>query len=375
MSDDDSIRLGIVGAGGRGGSFQEALAHSDTATVHAVCDLDEDGAERAREAHGAAEAYTDYDEMLWESDLDGVIIGTPQPLHVTQSVAALNQDLHVLSEVPAGINVGECRDLVEACERSAGTYMLAENYIYRKPVMLVKELVEAGLFGEVYYAVGEYLHEVRGLFERTKWRRTWAAGRNGNNYPTHSLGPILTWMPNDRVSRVSCEGSGHHYTDARGDSYEEEDTTVFLGKTEEDRLVSIRRDVFSERPHAMDNYQLQGTKGSYESARASGESDRVWLEAHEEAEDSGEYAWRDLAEFEEEYLPEAWRDPPEGVEDLGHGGGDYFLVQDFLRCIAEGESPPIGIHRAMDMTLPGLASMESIENDGEWVEVPDSRQW
>lgn len=150
---------------------------------------------------------------------------------------------------------------------------------------------------------------------------------------------------------------------------------MFLGTTEKDRLVSIRRDVFSERPHAMDNYQLQGTERSYESARAPGESDRVWFDACEEADSSGDHTGTALTAFEEELFPEAWRDPSAGVEDLGHGGGDYFLVRDFLRCIAGDESPPIGIHRAMDMTLPGLASVESIERGGDWVEVPDSRDW
>ena len=35
---------------------------------------------------------------------------------------------------------------------------MAENYVYREPNMLVRSLVEDGLFGEVYYAEGEYLH-------------------------------------------------------------------------------------------------------------------------------------------------------------------------------------------------------------------------
>lgn len=94
---------------------------------------------------------------------------------------------------------------------------------------------------------------------------------------------------------------------------------MFLGTTEKDRLVSIRRDVFSERPHAMDNYQLQGTERSYESARAPGESDRVWFDACEEADSSGDHTGTALTAFEEELFPEAWRDPSAGVEDLGHG--------------------------------------------------------
>lgn len=40
--------------------------------------------------------------------------------------------------------------------------MMAENYIYMKPNVLVQAMAEAGLFGETYYAEGEYIHELFG---------------------------------------------------------------------------------------------------------------------------------------------------------------------------------------------------------------------
>ena len=87
-------------------------------------------------------------------------------------------------------------------------------------------------------------------------------------YTTHSLGPILQWMPGDRVARVCCAGSGHHYIDPRGNLYENQDSCVMLAKTEQDALIKIRVDMLSNRPHAMTNYSLQGVDGCYESARS-----------------------------------------------------------------------------------------------------------
>jgi mycothiol synthase len=80
-------------------------------------------------------------------------------------------------------------------------------------------------------------------------------------------------------------------------------------------------------------------------------------------------------EFRQKYLPEIWANPPEEATKAGHGGGDFFEVYDFLRAI-RGEAPcPIGIHEAMDMTLPGLVSQQSILDGGRWMAVPDSRAW
>jgi len=136
-------------------------------------------------------------------------------------------------------------------------------------------------------------------------------------------------------------------------------------------LVKIRVDMLSERPHSMSNYSLQGTKGSYESARSRGERPKVWLE--EVCEDTN--AWMDLMDLEEEHMPEIWRNPTEAAQKSGHGGGDYFEVMDFVNTIVDGTACPIGIHEAMDMTLPGLISRLSILNDGQWIDVPDSREW
>ena len=80
--------------------------------------------------------------------------------------------------------------------------MMAENYTYIRSNVLVRELVRRGLFGTTYYAEGEYLHELKGLNEVTRWRRTWQTGVAGVTYGSHSLGPILQWMPGDRVVSV-----------------------------------------------------------------------------------------------------------------------------------------------------------------------------
>src|SRR5690606_23321120 len=110
MAKREKIHLGIVGACGRGGSFKRATDALENVRVHAVCDTNAEGIHEAALRLGASEEYTDYETMLERADLDAVIIGTPMPLHVPQAIAALKKGLHVLSEVPAGVSVDECRE-------------------------------------------------------------------------------------------------------------------------------------------------------------------------------------------------------------------------------------------------------------------------
>jgi predicted dehydrogenase/GNAT superfamily N-acetyltransferase len=375
MGKSKDFKVGLVGAAGRGGTFRSALK-ANGARIHAVCDVREDKLDECARRFAAPEQYVDYEEMLARSDLDAVVIGTPMPLHVPQSIAALQRGLHVLCEVPAGVSVEECRRLVEAAEASDATYMMAENYVYARSCVLVRELCRQGLFGEPYYAEGEYLHELKQMNEDTPWRRTWQTGIAGITYGTHSIGPILQWMDGDRVVKVCCANSGSHYTDPRGEPYAQ-DTATMLCKTARGALIVIRVDMVSDRPHAMHNHHLQGTDGVYESSRG-GPVDRgkIWLRALSE-----EIRWHDLEglwavdALAERYMPEMWRRPPEQALRAGHGGGDFFEVWDFMRAV-RGEAPcPIGVHQAMDMTLPGLLSQQSVLAGGAWLDVPDSRAW
>ena len=354
----------------RASSFFRAFANHPDTQIVALCDLSEATLADAGQRLGVSQLYTVYERMLDEAKPDVVVVATPMHYHAMQSIAALERDIHVLSEVTAATSLDEARWLVQAARRSQGIYMMAENAIYRKECVLVQAMVEAGLFGEVYYAEGEYIHELSALHHtaagKPTWRYYWQVGVNGATYPTHSLGPCLQWVK-ERPVAISCVGAGV-WTDPE---HAMEDTVLLLCKTATGKLMRVRVDMLSKRPHAMTNYTLQGTKGAYEGARRPGEQSWVWLE--DRCPDPN--AWVPLRDFEEEFMPALWRNPPEAALQAGHGGGDYFEVMDFMDAVQRYKPPTIDVDYAMDMTLPGLISQESIRQGGAWLPVPDSRAW
>jgi predicted dehydrogenase len=363
------LRVGLVGVP-RGYALLPAFLAQPGVEVVAVCDrMQEAAAWLAGQC--AASPFADYESMLEAAGVDAVFIGTPMPLHASMSIAALDRGVHVLSEVPAAVSVDECRALVRAAARSSAIYMLGENYCFSRTNAIVGELARAGAFGEIYFAVGEYLHEYKVEGERTPWRRRWQTGIDGCTYGTHSLGPLLQWLESRRVAAVSCIGTGHHYLDARGEAYEQQDSVLMACRLTGGGLAQVRVDMLSERPPATTNYALQGTAGAYESARAFGERDRVWLRGRS----SDPHAWDALADYEDEFCPRWWSDAPAGARESDHGGGDWAEAAAFVAAV-RGEAPcPIDVHRALDMTLPGLVSQQSILEGGRWMDVPDPRAW
>jgi len=365
----EKLNLAVVGVR-RGIAFKSAVDAHPQVRVHAVCDIDAERLAAAQVEFGAAETYAEYEEMLAHADIDAVIVATPMYLHAAQAAAALKQDLHVLSEVTAAVSLEECRDLVAAATASKGTYMLAENCNYFRTNALVRELVRQGLFGTTYFGEGEYLHRNRTGGEATPWRRHWQLGIDGITYGTHGLGPVLSWMPGDRIAAVTCAGSGHHHVDIRGKPFHQ-DTSIMLGRMRSGGLVKVRVDMISKRPAVTTTFQLQGTRGCFESARDRAGRHRIWLEDRCPDENT----WLQAADLEEEFLPEYWRRADEAARQSGHDGGDHFVAAHFLDAVLEGRPPEIGIHEAMDMTTPTLVSQLSIAAEGRWMEVPDSRDW
>ena len=361
----NKLKVGIVGAP-RGQSFIRSFQAIEETDVIAICDLNIDVVEGVASQFNIDQKYTEFEEMV-QSDLDIVVVSTPMPLHAPQSTLALQEGKHVISEVPAATDLQQCWELAKSVENSKKKYMMAENYVYTKPNILIRELAMQGLFGDIYFGEGQYLHELKSLNEITKWRRKWQTGRNGCTYSTHSLGPVLQWFE-DRVCIVSCFGSGHHYEDSEGKQYENEDTISMVCKTTRGGLVEIRVDMLSDRPALGQYYSLQGTKGCYEAARGLGDQPKIWL-----AEHSDQIAWQSLSDFEEQYMPEIWRNPSMEALQAGHGGGDYLEVREFVDSIINDTKSPIDIYESLDMTVPGLVSEVSINRESIPVEVPDFR--
>ena len=92
------------------------------------------------------------------------------------------------------------------------------------------------------------------------------------------------------------------------------------------------------------------------------------------------HTWIDLASLEDEFLPAKYLgrsclEHARLAQDRGYAFYVYFPVLDFVQSIVQGREPAIGIDQALDMTLPGLVSQESIARGGDWLDVPDSRSW
>jgi len=356
------VRFGVLGAG-RGAGIARAMRYAPSAELIALCDMNEERLQRAAAETGVRQIYVRYEDLL-ASDVDAVIVASPMPLHVEHSVQALRAGKHVLSEVTAATSLDQCWQLLEAVKSAGLKYMLAENYNYQRPWSIVVGMVEAGLFGELYYGEADQIQEFKGGFPHPdtgyNWRTAELAMRQGHQYITHNLGPLYQVFK-ERIKTVVCLGSGQRHLEwARADS-----TCVVLLETEKGKLLRIRLDFFSDRPSNFTYIGLQGVNAAYEAPRGPKDEHKVYV--HGQTKPG---TWQSLWDYED-YLSPRWKEMPSEAVNNGYDGGTPIMIEEFARCIIDDTRPPIDVVDALNITAPGLLSEVSRENGGVPVEVPE----
>ncbi|MCG3418067.1 Gfo/Idh/MocA family protein [Oceanobacillus jordanicus] len=117
--------------------------------ITAVCDIVEERAKAAAEKYGAT-AYTDYETLLKEEEVDAVSVCLPNYLHAPVSIAALEAGCHVLCEKPMATSREEAQQMIDAANKNEKKLMIAHNQRFVPSHQKARELIEQGEIGKIY---------------------------------------------------------------------------------------------------------------------------------------------------------------------------------------------------------------------------------
>jgi predicted dehydrogenase len=159
----DRVTLGLIGTGARVHQLIEAAQAIPGVEIVALCDAYTGRASRARERTGGrAVIARDHREILARSDVDAVIVGTPDHLHRNMTVAALEAGKDVYVEKPMTYTVGEGREIIAAVKKT-GRMLQAGSQGMSGPIDgKARELVKAGRLGQVTMIRASYNRNTAG---------------------------------------------------------------------------------------------------------------------------------------------------------------------------------------------------------------------
>ena len=142
------LRWGILGPGGVARKFARDLV-TLSIPIRAVASRDASRAAAFAGEFGIPAAYSDYMDLLGDTDVDVIYIALPNHMHAEWSIRAARAGKHVLCEKPAALDLAECEAVIHAVDRAGVFYM--EAFMYRcHPVWgMAAALIEDGRVGEV----------------------------------------------------------------------------------------------------------------------------------------------------------------------------------------------------------------------------------
>ncbi len=144
------LRIGSVGAGGRGELCKLAHRPEDGVEVVAICDPRNEVHENYRKTlRPDIAVYTDYRQLLAEAKVEAVFVTTPDYLHEEMAVAALERGIAVYLEKPMAITLGGCDHILHTAQRHRAKLYVGHNMRFFPVMRKMKEIIDSGRIGQV----------------------------------------------------------------------------------------------------------------------------------------------------------------------------------------------------------------------------------
>ncbi len=152
------IKVAVIGVGSIAELHIAGYKANEDVELYAFCDINEKTLKAKGEKHGITRLYTDKDVMLRElPELDAVSVCTWNCAHAECTIAALKAGKDVLCEKPMAMTAAEGEAMLAAAKSSGRTLMLGFVRRFGNDADILKDFIDAGDLGELYYGKACYL--------------------------------------------------------------------------------------------------------------------------------------------------------------------------------------------------------------------------
>ena len=378
MADNGELRIGVIGAGGRGHLARAAHRPEQGVRLVAGCDVVDATLADFQERFGPDAFVTrDYRELVARDDLDAVFVTSPDFLHEEHAVAAIEAGKDIYLEKPMTITVEGCdRVLRTAFEHQRKIYM-GFNMRFSAYVRKMKRLIEQGAIGQPKAAWCRHFVGYGG----DAFFKDWHAERAKSTgmllqKASHDI-DVMHWLCNGYTVRTNAMGAltlydqieDRHPPEERGDKswhmehwpplsqkglnpvIDIEDLTMMNMQLDNGVLATYMQCHYA--PDQWRNYTVIGTEGRIENFgnRPGAMVVRLW----NRRTDYNPYG------DEQFFIPQATG---------GHGGADPGIVDEFLRYVREGGKITTSAVAGRNSVAAGYMATQSLRDGGTPRDIP-----
>ena len=168
-------RIAVAGAGYIGLAHIRAAQSSPSCALSAIVDPSPKAAKTAAEA--GVPLFKSLDELLERNRPDGIILATPNQLHVAQALQCVIAGMPILLEKPIAPTVAEAQQLLESIDKKRAKVLIGHHRAHSPIMAKAKEVVESGVLGRLVAVMGSAIFfKPDEYFASAPWRREIGAG-------------------------------------------------------------------------------------------------------------------------------------------------------------------------------------------------------
>jgi predicted dehydrogenase len=192
------IRVGVVGLGYWGPNLARNFAAIDGCELAWLCDDSAQVREKLASSFPGVRASGELEELLGDPSLDAVVLATPVPTHAELAVRVLSAGKHCFVEKPLATTVADAQRAVDAAAEAGRILMVGHLLEYHPAVTRLKELVQEGELGSLYYVYGNRVNLGK---LRAEENALWSLGAHDVSVVLHLVGE----------EPVECSAHGESY--------------------------------------------------------------------------------------------------------------------------------------------------------------------
>lgn len=178
-----TMRIGLAGAGAIGRRHVALIEASPDCMIAGIADPSPEA--RAFATERGINWYADHRELLDENKPDGMIIASPNGLHLTMALDCIERGVAVLVEKPVTDTVIAAKELLAATRRSGVPVLVGHHRRHNRRVKAVRDAIAGGELGALIAVAGLWLLKKPDDYFDVAWRRE------------HGGGPVLINLVHD----------------------------------------------------------------------------------------------------------------------------------------------------------------------------------
>ena len=383
----DQLRIGLIGASGRGATLAEHWHKPEgRSVVVAAADVSSAGLEQFRnKVNDKALCTTDYQDLLNNKDIDAIAICSPDYTHEEYAIAAFKAGKHVFSEKPMAITTEGCDRMLAAWKASGKKFMVGFNMRYMNIFRVMKDAIDSGAIGEIKAVWVRHFVAPGGRFYYHDWH---ARAKNTTGLllqkASHDI-DMIHWLTGQYTKKVVAMGGLDYYggdkdNNLRCSNCDEKDSCVEFQKPDDEHgnnlmdLCVFRKEVDVEDNSIMMMELENGIKASYMQNHFAPDYHRnytiIGTEGRIENLDDGKRVVLKLRDRSKRWQNLAEHSITVKSKKGSHGGADAVIAKDFVDMILD-DKEPIATPLAGRMSVAaGVAATYSIRNNWQAVEIP-----